>query len=496
MMSTYQQLEQHYGTLGKLWAANSLLFWDRNVVMKPGSAAVHGEVASAMAAVHAEKATDPRIEHWLGEAEAERSRLDAWQAANLTEMRRLYRHASAVPTELKIRQARLGAEMSQAWQKARAENDFGSFAPYMRQMVELVREIAGHKAVALGLKPYDALMDEYDPGVNSELVDGVFGALKLRLPALLEQVLDKQAGWNLLPLGAGHPDESQRELCEFVMRKTGYHFDHGRLDQTSHPFALAGVPGDQRITTRFKADDLRFGLMATIHETGHSFYEYNLPRQYSFQPVGAARGTSLHESQSLMLEMFACRSAEFVRFLAPELAKRFGAADPAYAYDNVLKHYHKIRRNLIRTEADQIVYPLHVILRYEIELLLLDGSLPIDELPEFWNTRMKQLIGVTPPDAGQGCLQDIHWSFGMFGYFPSYAIGAAIAAQLFETATAADPLILDGLIEGDFGPFFAWVKPNVHEKASSLTIQGIVEQATGAPLSAEPLLRHLTQRYG
>jgi len=495
-MSIYQQLEQHYGTLGKLSAANSLLFWDRNVVMKPGSAAAHGEVAAAMAALHAEKATDPRIEGWLGEAEAEKPGLDTWQAANLAEMKRLYRHATAVPTELKVRRARLSAEASQAWQKARAGNDFGSFAPYMRQMVELVREFAGHKAAALGLKPYDALMDEHDPGVRSELVDGVFGLLAQRLPVLLEQVLDKQAGWNLLPLGAGHSDEAQRELCEFIMRKTGYHFDHGRLDQTLHPFALGGVPGDQRITTRFKADDLRFGLMATIHETGHSFYEFNLPRQYSFQPVGAARGAGLHESQSLMLEMCACRSAEFVRFLAPELARRFGAADPAYAHDNVLKHYHKIRRNLIRIEADQIVYPLHVILRYEIELALLDGSLPADELPEFWNMRIKQVIGVTPPDAGQGCLQDVHWSLGMFGYFPSYTMGAAIAAQLFETATAADPAILAGLSVGDFGPYYAWVKPNVHEKASSLTFQAIIEQASGAPLSAEPLLRHLTQRYG
>lgn len=491
----YSKLEQHYANLGKLIAADALLLWDQGVVMRPGAAPAHGEVTAAMAGVLAEKEADPQVGEWLEGVTAEKSGLDAWQTANVTEMKRLYRHATAVPAELKVRKAKLSAVMNQIWQRARTENDFDSFAPYLREMLQVVREIAAHKASALGLEPYDALLDENDPGMSSRIVDSVFTPLAQQLPGLLEHALEKQRGWVLRPLGTEHSDAAQQELCEFVMRAIGYDFNHGRLDRTAHPFALGGVPGDQRITTRFKQDDLRCGLLATIHETGHSFYEFNLPRRYSFQPVGSARGASLHESQSLMLEMYACRSPEFVRFLAPQLSRRFGEGDPAYSYDNVLKHYHKIQRNLIRVDADQIVYPLHVILRYEVERALLDGQLRADDLPEFWNTRMSALIGITPANDSEGCLQDVHWSHGLFGYFPTYTIGAAIAAQLWETATAADESILLGLETGDFRPYFNWVRPHVHEKASSLPLQAIIEQATGSPLSAEPLLRHLTQRY-
>ncbi|MFI4983510.1 MAG: carboxypeptidase M32, partial [Nevskiales bacterium] len=335
----------------------------------------------------------------------------------------------------------------------------------------------------------------YDPGTTCALVDRVFEPLARELPAILEAALEKQAAWELLQLPGPYPAARQQELCEALMRRTGYHFDHGRLDSTPHPFALGGVPGDQRITTRYKEDDLRFAIMATLHETGHSFYEFNLPRAWSYQPVGMARGASLHESQSLMLEMVACRTPQFVQLLAPMLAERFGPQDPAYSFDNLLKHYRIIRRNLIRIEADQVVYPLHIILRYELERSLLDGAIEVKDIPEVWREKMRSLIGLVPEGDADGCLQDVHWSFGMFGYFPSYGLGAAIAAQLFETAVRDDTAILDGIARGDFAPYFAWVRPRVHEKASSRPLEDIVREATGAPIAADALLRQLRQRY-
>jgi carboxypeptidase Taq len=495
VLSAYQQLETHYALIGKLAGANSLLFWDRNVVMRPGSAAGHADISGAMTEIITEKAADPRVGEWLSKAETQRGTLQPWQAANLTEMSRCYRHAASVPVALQVRKARHAAALNQTWQKARDENDFKRFAPGMQEMLAIQKEIAACKAQALGLSPYDALMDEHDPGMTCEIVNRVFTPLSRELPGILDAVIEKQASWQPLPLPARHSPELQRELCEALMRQIGYDFDCGRLDVTTHPFAIPMVPGDTRITTRFKEGDLRFALMATIHETGHSLYEYNLPRDWSFQPVGVARGATMHESQSLMLEMTACRSVEFIRFLSAEVAKRFGPDDPAYGYENFRQHYQRIWRNFIRIEADEVVYPLHVILRYEIERALLDGQLAVDELPGAWNAKMQELIGVTPPTDTLGCLQDVHWSFGMFAYFPNYAMGAATAAQLFAAAIKTDPGVLPALSTGNFQPYFNWVVPNVHRKASSQTFEQIVQEATGSPLAADALLDHLRRRY-
>ncbi len=377
--------------------AGSLLFWERNVMMRPGSAAAHAEIAGAMTAIGTEKATDPRVGEWLEQAETTRAQLQPWQAANLTEMARRYRHATAVPAALQVRRAQYAAALNPVWQKARAANDLKLFAPGLREMIELQKEIAACKATVLELSPYDALMDENDPDMTCAIVDRVFGPLSRELPRILDEVLEQQSGWQLLPLPAAHDVGIQRELCEALMRQVGYDFDCGRLDPTTHPFAMAFVPGDTRITTRFKEDDLRFAIMATLHETGHSLYEYNLPRDWSFQPVGVARGATMHESQSLMLEMTACRSAEFIRFLSARVAQCFGTGNPAYAYENFRQHYQRIRRNYIRIEADEVVYPLHVILRYDIERALLDSKLEVKDLPEAWNAKMQQLIGATPP---------------------------------------------------------------------------------------------------
>ncbi|HVT36093.1 MAG TPA: carboxypeptidase M32 [Nevskiaceae bacterium] len=495
MGRAYDHLATHFDLIRRLEGAGSLLFWDRAVVMRPGSAPAHARIAAGLAQVITEKETDPRIAGWLSESDEERPALDHWKRANLDEMRRRHRHATAVPLALQVRKAEAAAALNPVWQRARADNDFAAFAPGLREMIKLQQECAAYKAEALGLSPYDALMDEHDPGVTCAMVDGVFGPLSRELPRLLEQALARQSAWKPLPLAAVHAADAQRELCELLMKQVGYDFDCGRLDTTAPPFAMPRVPGDTRITTRYKEDDLRFALMATLHETGHSMYEYNLPRVWGWQPVGLARGATLHESQSLMLEMVACRSPEFVAFVAPLLAARFGAQDPAYRYDNLLLHYHRVQRNFIRIEADQIVYPLHVILRYDIERALLDNRLDVADLPQAWNEKMRELIGVVPPSDALGCLQDVHWAFGMFGYFPNYAMGAATAAQLFEAATRADPGILPSIAKGDFKPYYAWVKPNVHAKASSEPLARIIEQATGAPLSADALLRHLRQRY-
>jgi carboxypeptidase Taq len=261
-----------------------------------------------------------------------------------------------------------------------------------------------------------------------------------------------------------------------------------------HPFC-GGTPDDVRITTRYSEDLFVQSLMGVLHETGHALYERGLPEQYRYQPVGEARSMSIHESQSLLMEMQACRSLPFLEYLAPIARDVFGGSGPAWEPENLYKLYTRVERGLIRTESDEVTYPAHVILRYRLEKAMLAGDLPIADLPGAWNAGMEELLGVRPPDDRRGCLQDIHWYDGAWGYFPTYTLGAMTAAQLYDAAVRAEPPIPDGIRRGDFAPLVAWLRTNVHAKASLLPTRDLVTAATGRPLEAAPFEKHLRQRY-
>jgi carboxypeptidase Taq len=275
----------------------------------------------------------------------------------------------------------------------------------------------------------------------------------------------------------------------------GHSTENLRIDVAPHPFTLVGSPGDNRITTRFDANNIRFAIMGTLHECGHALYEAGLPRENSFLPVGAPRGATAHESQSLMLEMQASRSFEFLSWLAPQLEQAFGGDAGCWNVHNVLNVYRRLDTGHIRIEADEISYPLHVILRCRIERALLAGDLAIDDMPSAWSDLSFELLGRRPPTDSVGCLQDIHWAAGLFGYFPNYALGATFAAQLFDSAVRDDPAVLENLRDGNFASYRAWVGPRIHARASEVSFGELVVEATGAPLSAESLKRHLRRRY-
>ena len=279
-----------------------------------------------------------------------------------------------------------------------------------------------------------------------------------------------------------------------LMTRLGFDFDHGRLDISLHPFC-GGTPDDVRITTRYDESDFRGALMGVLHETGHAMYERGLPAGWRRQPVGEARGMAVHESQSLLVEMQACRSREFTEFLAPVLREVFGRSGPEWEAENLYRLNTRVKRSFIRVDADEVTYPAHVILRYRLERALIDGSLVLKDLPGAWNDGMRTLLGIVPPDDRLGCLQDIHWYDGAFGYFPTYTLGAMLAAQLFDAAKRADPTILPGIAGGDFAPLFAWLRAHVHGKGSLLSAAELVMQATGRPLDARIYERHLETRY-
>ncbi len=357
-----------------------------------------------------------------------------------------------------------------------------------------MRDKAALLGQALGLPAYDALVDEFSPGVATADIDAIFKALSRRLPNLIREALELQAQRPLLPIGGKFGASKQRALVLEVMRAVGFPFDRGRLDESEHPFT-EGVPGDIRVTTRFESADVFTGLLGALHETGHAMYDLGLPQAWRDQPVGRDRGMALEESQSLLLEMLVGRSRAFVQYLRPLLEKHFGVSGPEWEAENLYRRLTHVQRSLIRVDADELTYPLHILLRYDLEKKLLSGELAVRDLPEAWASGMQQRLEVQPTGAANGCLQDIHWALGSFGYFPSYALGAVIAAQLWESLRNAVPELEQQIARGEFGGLFGWLRENVHALGAKVTVNELMKEATGQPLTAAASLRYLESKY-
>lgn len=491
--SAYARLEDRFRRLSAVQGALAVLHWDSAAVMPPGGADARGEQIATLSVIAHDLLTAPELSDLMDMAAADE--LEPWQAANLAEAHRQWRHATAVAPDLVEAIARQSHETELAWRTARAANDFASLAPRLQALLDLVRQVAAAKAEAFGLSSYDALLDEYEPGGRSARIDVLFAELEDFLPELRGRVIERQAALPpALPVEGPFPEASQRQLAERILDVLQFDRAHGRLDVSHHPFT-GGVPDDVRITTRYATSDFTRSLMGVIHETGHAQYERGLPVAWRGQPVGNARGMTLHESQSLLFEMQACRTPEFIDFLAPLIREAFGRSGDAFGSANLRRIYHKVSPGLIRVDADEVCYPSHVILRYRLERAMIADDLKVADLPGAWSEGMESLLGITPPNDADGCMQDIHWPGGSFGYFPTYTLGAMAAAQLFAAATAADSAILPGIAAGDFRPLLGWLRPNVHEKGSSRTTDEILAEATGLPLGTAAFKAHLERRY-
>lgn len=490
----YQQLEQEWKRLHAFRGALALLRWDAAVMMPKGSADIRGEQLAALETEHHTLLTAPRISRLLDRAQANAPGLDEWQLGNLREMRRQRDHAIATPVSLVSRLARATSKAEVKWVEARRADDFAIFAPHLEEVLQLVRDKAQLLGQALNLAPYDALIDEFSPGVTMTDIDAMFKALARRLPGLIRETMALQAKHPALPITGKFPVAKQRQLVTEIMKAVGFPFDGGRVDESEHPFT-EGVPGDIRITTRYDADDLFSSVLGALHETGHAMYDLGLPREWRDQPVGRDRGMAIEESQSLLIEMIVCRSRPFVRYLMPLLQKHFGVSGPEWDLENVYAHLTRVRRSLIRVDADELTYPLHIQLRYDLEKQLLAGALAVRELPEAWAEFMQARFNVRPARQQEGCLQDIHWAVGSFGYFPSYALGAAIAAQLFEKLRGDVPALDEQIARGEFAGLFGWLREKVHGLGAKVSTQELLKLATGKPLTATASLRYLEGKY-
>jgi carboxypeptidase Taq len=492
--SPYKQLEQEFKRLHAFRGALALLRWDAAVMMPRGSADTRGEQLAALETEHHALLTAPRITRLLDRAQANTQGLADWQIANLREMRRQRDHAIATPVTLVSRLTKAAARAESRWLEARAQGKFEAFAPYLEEVLHLVRDKAALLGQALNLAPYDALVDEFSPGLTTADIDAMFKALSRRLPSLIREAIAVQEGRNLLPLTGKFPAGKQRALVVEVMKAVGFPFDRGRLDESDHPFT-EGVPGDIRVTTRFDADDVFTGLLGALHETGHAMYDLGLPQEWRDQPVGRDRGMALEESQSLLIEMLVCRSRPFVRYVQPLLVRHFGVAGAEWDVENIYGHLTRVQRGLIRVDADELTYPLHIMLRYELEKQLLAGELAVRDLPEAWNAGMEQRLGIRPANDIEGCLQDIHWAVGSFGYFPSYALGAVIGAQLYESLRSELPGVDEQLAHGEFSGLFGWLRTHVYSLGAKVPVQELLKSATGKPLSATSFIRYVEAKY-
>lgn len=483
--ATWNRLH-HYGHL------QAIAGWDRAANMPPKGNEARTAALSELAALIHRLRTDSALAGRIERAEQEP--LDALQRANLREIRREWRASNALPESLVQRQQLATSRCEHAWRSQRPANDWAGFLPNLKEVLTLAREEAARLAEDAGTSRYEALMDRYEPGLTTAQVDHVFGEVRGWLPGLIRAVRDKQAREPVVEPRGPFPVAAQRALCERAMRLLGFDFDAGRLDVSAHPFC-GGVPEDVRMTTRFREEEFLGSLMGTIHETGHGRYEQNLPRELLGQPVALARSMALHESQSLSFEMQLGSHPGFVNRLAPLVREAFGP-QPAFEPQNLHRLLTRVKPGLIRVEADEVTYPAHVILRYEIERALIEGQAEAEDIPALWDAAMQDLLGLdTRGNFKDGPMQDVHWPEGLFGYFPCYSLGAMYAAQWFAAMRRQMPDLDAQIGGGSLERVFGWLRENIWSQGSRWTTDELAVRASGEPLNPAHFKAHLEARY-
>lgn len=495
---SYAALDQLGRKLEALEHAQAMLGVDEAVSMPAGGGEKRAEAMAQIAGLHHEMMTDPKVAELLAAAEAEP--LDDMQKAAVRELRRVHTNMTCLPASFVAAQVQARVRSEQLWRTLRPANDWAGFLPTLEAVIAKAREEAQMRADVLGLEPYDALIEQFDPGGRAALVAPVFDRLKTFLkdfvPKALERQKEKLARRPLKPLNPPYPIEAQRKLGLAMMMAVGFDFNHGRLDVSHHPFC-GGVPSDVRMTTRYTTDEFLSSLMGILHETGHGLYEQGLPAAWAHWPLGRARGMTVHESQSLFVEKQIARSPEFWEWAVPAVRAQLGEQALAnWTLADVLAHVHMIKPGLIRVDADEATYPLHVILRFEIERELIGGTLEARDIPEIWDAKMKAYLGLsTAVNFRDGPMQDVHWPSGAFGYFPSYTLGAMAAAQMWAALEKSHPAARDDMRRGDFSAINEWRRDRIWSQGSRWTTPELIERATGEPLNADYFVAHLERRY-
>ncbi len=487
MASPTEELRASLAVIADLEAARSLLGWDRDTMMPPSGAGPRGEVLATIDALIHERLAGPELADLLDAAAA--AGPEGEDAAIVRVVRRDHDRATRIPVELTSEMARATAAALPAWEAAREASDFSAFLPHLERQVQVRRDVAA--CFPEVDHPYDALLEGREPGITTAAVREVFAALRDGLVPLIAEIAERPEP---PPLPGPLARDGQRALALDVARAVGYDDAGWRLDDSTHPFSTVVGPGDQRVTARWHEDDLG-GIFAVLHEVGHGLYEQQIGPSLHRTTLDCGVSYGVHESQSRLWENQVGRSRAFWSHWLP----RAQTALPSLAgldLDAFLHSVNVVRPTLIRVEADEATYALHVILRFELEVALIEGTLAVADVPAAWNERMRELLGVEVPDDAHGCLQDVHWSYGELGYFPTYAIGNVMSGQLWDALTEQVAGVDDALAAGDCAPVRDWLRDNVHVHGRVLDPPELLERATGRALDPAPLLAYLRAKYG
>ena len=494
----YAQLLAEMRETAVLHSANATLGWDQEVMMPPAAAGLRGEQAALLSQLEHERRTSARIGELIAACEADPALMaDPVEAANVRGFRRDYDIATRLPTELVREVAEVTTLAMHRWREAREADDFGAFAPWLERVVKLNRDTAEALGVPEGGELYDARLDHFEPGMRAAELDRVFAELRAGLVPLIRELRENgtppDTSWMHIPLAVDVQEKFNRD----VVKRMGFDFGAGRMDISTHPFCQGAGPGDTRMTTRYDQAQLLSALHGAMHETGHGLYEQGLPKTERFgQPLAQAASMGIHESQSRMWENFVGRGRPFWEWALPELQRQAG--DPAVArldVDTVFRGLNEVKPNLIRIDSDEATYNLHIMLRYDLERAMLRGDLPVAELPAAWNERVRADLGLEVPDHRRGVLQDIHWSMGAIGYFPTYTLGNVYAAQFWEALRAQLPDLDAQLARGEFGPLKTWLNENIHRHGRKYTSQELTQRVTGGPIDPAPYVAYLEEKY-
>jgi len=480
-------------TIADLRAAGGVLTWDRQTYLPSGGVASRAEQLATLSRLAHELLADPQTAHLLESTNEPEPGSDE---ANLVRLaRREHERAVKLPARLVEESSRVTALSEPAWMHAREASDWSLLVPHMQRVLELRREVAERLSDG-GDHPYDALLNLYEPGATTASLQKMFDEIKTGTLPLVRGIASKAEEDRQAPLRGAFDEAAQEDFARRVVSKFGYDWRRGRLDRAAHPFCIHfGGPGDVRMTTRFDPRHFSVAFFATCHESGHALYEQGVDPTYARTPLAGGVSMGVHESQSRLWENLVARSRPFWSHFYPRLREAFPGEFDDVDLDTFHRAVNAVRPTQIRTEADELTYNLHILIRFELEIALFDENLSITDLPEAWNAKTNEYLGFTPTSAATGVLQDIHWPAGYFAYFPMYAVGNVLSAQLFEEATQQHPSIHEEMGKGEFGTLLGWLRENIHRAGSKHDPEDLIAQATGRPLDTEPYLRYLKNKF-
>jgi carboxypeptidase Taq len=492
-LAELKELVQRAHTLGTI---GDLLGWDEQVNLPEGAAEQRAQQRAVLAEAEHAAASEPLLGELLGELEAPRGKLNPDERAIVANARRDYDRATKLPADFVREKAVQASRGYHAWARAKAADDFASYAPVLEKNLVLARCEA--EFLGRGDAPYDYALDKHDPGMTAAAVEKLFAALKCELVPLVREITQAPKAAQARAAAAklrGFPVEAQRVFLREVTEMVGFDYARGRIDVSLHPFC-SGTGSDVRMTTRFNPDQPLDALFSSIHETGHGLYEQGLPAEHLGTALGLAAGMAVHESQSRLWENQVARSRGFWRCFEPRWRELFPAQMRGVSAEELYLAINAVEPTLIRVDADEVTYNLHIVLRFEIEKKLFAGELAVSDLPAAWRAASRDLLGMEPTTDREGVLQDVHWSDGAFGYFPSYCLGNMIAAQLWYTVLGQRPALEEDFARGDFTWLLGWLRENVHTQARRFGTLELVRRITGEELSPGYLVRYLRERYG